>query len=526
MELPRSVLCQTLYEHLQAVVDAEPSRPYCTYAGVSWSVSDLIARVDLVAAGLRRLGLARDARVATMMANSTDHICIIFALAKLGLVWLPMNVHARGEGVAYQLAHARPSLLISDTINAASLGPVLEGFPSLSVLWHGAPAGEGNRQFLELLEPEATPDGPPGCAAGAGKNATPGMDDVFCILYTSGTTGRPKGVQLTHKMLALASLGITPLCDLRDGDVLFVWEPIYHIGGSQLLRLPLFKSASLAITERFSASQFWNEARSVGATQIHHLGGIQQMLLKQPPSENDHHHSVRLCWGGGCSPEVWEAFAKRFNVRIHEGYGMTECSSIATVNATGLAGSVGQRLPWFRVDVVDDRKRPLPPGRDGEIALTDLIGGALFTGYLDDREASDAVLDGNTFYTGDIGYLDTLGHLYFRGRKTDSIRHNGENVSAWEVEHIVNGHPDVAESAMVGVPGELGEQDIKLFIKLKPGRTFDPDAFVQWCASRMAKYQIPRYLCLVDEFEKTPSQRIAKKGLDRSTAGCWDRRQA
>jgi crotonobetaine/carnitine-CoA ligase len=351
----------------------------------------------------------------------------------------------------------------------------------------------------------------------------PKPDDLFAIMYSSGTTGRPKGVLVTHRMLRLSGEGVVLASTAMDGDVLFLWEPLYHIGGAQMTVLPLIRDVHLAMVDRFSASRFWGQAKANGATHMHYLGGILQMLLKQPSSELDRTHGVRVAWGGGCPRDVWQLFEDRFGVEIHECYGMTEASSITTWNERRVLGSVGRPVPWFRVELLAPDGRSVPPGERGEIVVHPDVPGAITRGYFRSPQTTSQALRDGALYTGDTGSFDTEGNLYFHGRSTDNVRVRGENVSAFEVEHVAAKHPAVEDCAMIGVPAEIGEHDIKLFVKLRPNTTFDSTELSQWLAARLASYQNPRYITVVEDFERTPSQRIMKHRLSPSTAGAWDR---
>jgi crotonobetaine/carnitine-CoA ligase len=263
--------------------------------------------------------------------------------------------------------------------------------------------------------------------------------------------------------------------------------------------------------------------RAERATHIHFLGGILQILLKQPPSPLDRDHGARIAWGGGCPKDVWRPFEERFGVQVRECYGMTEASSITTYNDSGAVGTVGKPMPWFTIELRDAEDRPVRTGAQGEIVVRSSRDDAIFPGYFRNREATATALRGGALYTGDLGRLDGDGNLVFLGRMTDSVRCRGENVSAWEVERVAAGHPAIEDCAMIGVAAEIGEQDIKLFVQPKPGEAIDPAALSAWLGERLAPYQNPRYLAVVDGFARTPSQRIMKHLLPRGAAGSWDR---
>ncbi len=494
---------------LQRRARSEPSRVFARFDGLALTFADLDRQSDALAAEIRRRGIARGERVAVMMRNALPVLALIIGLAKAGAVWVPVNPRQRGAGLRYLIENSAPSLVFADAGAVADLEAA--GVEAGRIVAHE----EGASALDAILSGPAEFN-----------EASPSADDLFAVMYTSGTTGQPKGVRVSHAMLAVAADGAAIVSDAKPGDVLFVWEPLYHIGGAQLLVLPLIRDVTLAMVPRFSAGQFWDEVRRERATHIHYLGGILQILLKQPPQDHDREHPVRVAWGGGCPPETWEPFRRRFGVQIHECYGMTETSSIATCNIAGPVGSVGQPLPWFDLRIADAGGQPVGPGSRGGIELRAKRPGALFEGYFNNPQASAAAFRGAWFSTGDIGSLDAAGNLFFHGRASDSVRCKGENVSAWEVEHVAAQHPAVEDCAMIGVPNGLGDEDIKLFLKPKPGQTVDFAAFSAWLGGQLAPYQMPRYIAVIADFERTPSERIMKHRLPKSTTGCWDRADA
>jgi carnitine-CoA ligase len=488
---------------------AGPDRLFARFKGAPLSFSDLARMADNVAAGLRHRGIVRGDRVAAMLRNSPAAIATILGLARAGVVWVPVNVQQRGPGLKYILEHSEPRLIIADADLVGTIRECSAALEDVMIVAHRDGSGD---ELERLLEGDARFD-----------EVIPSPETCFAICYTSGTTGNPKGVMLTHAMLRFAGEGVALVSAARENDVFLMWEPLYHIGGMQMLVLPLIRNITLAMVDRFSAGSFWDEARAYGASHIHYLGGILQILLKQPPNALDRAHGVRIAWGGGCPKDVWRPFEERFGVQIRECYGMTEASSITTFNDSGLVGSVGRPVPWFSLELRDELDQPVLSGERGEIVVRARSASALFTGYFRDPEATAKAIRGGILYTGDLGTLDTAGSLTFLGRMTDSVRCKGENVSAWEVERVVAEHPAVEECAIIGVVAEIGEQDIKLFVKPKPDQEIDPSVLSAWLGRRLAPYQNPRYIAVVPEFERTPSQRIMKHRLSRETRDCWDR---
>ena len=384
------------------------------------------------------------------------------------------------------------------------------------MLWRGGfPAeGEGNAStaFEELRLGEREP--PPV------QRRQP--DRLVSVTYTSGTTGPAKGVLLTERMYRAAAESAGLAADVRPGDVLFLWEPLYHIAGVQTVVLCLQRGVPCALVERFSASGFWNQVRRYGATQIHYLGDVVGLLMKQPQRPDDWDNPARVAWGAAAPPELWPRFEQRFGVRIQECYGLTEGSSFTTINRDGRVGSVGKPVDHFEVRIVADDGTPLPHGRVGEIVQRAREPGLVMKGYLNDPDGTREALCGGWLHTGDLGYCDSDGFFYYTGRKSDSIRSRGERISAWEVERVVNACPGVEESAVIGVPSQLGESDIKVLVRPEAERSLDPLELIRWCDWRLAYFQVPRYVAIVDSFPRTPSERIRKEELSRSADDCWD----
>ncbi len=481
--------------------------PYARMGAEELTLGDLADVVSDTQQRLLALGVRRGDRVAVMLPNHLDHVGIIFALIGLRAIWVPVNPKLRGEPLHHQLRTSDPKLIIIDWRYRDQVDSLENGdLSARTIHWGGDRSSAPTRRS-------------PGLPADVTAVDPVGADDVISVMYTSGTTGAAKGVQLTDRMLRAAALGAAITSEPDEGDVFLLWEPLCHIGGAQVLLLPFVRRVRLAMVERFSASRFWDEAVSLGATHIHHLGGILPMLLGRPAHDAERSHRVKVSWGGGMTADSWREAEERFGIRVRECYGMTEASSISTCNSTGAGHGIGRPLPHFDVEVHDDSGQQAPEGATGEIVLRPRTTGLVTPGYLNDPVATAAAWRNGWWHTGDAGRVRD-GSLHYVGRCSDSMRHRGENVSAWEIESVVNTHPAVAESALVGVPALGGEQDLLLFISLADGATVIPSDLLTWCKGRLAPYQVPRYVTVVDQFPKTASQRIAKGALPHN-ADAW-----
>lgn len=483
----------TIPDLLDAAVRERGDLPYVVFDDAVCSREEMTAEVSRAIGYLRALGVSPGVRVAVMLPNDPRHVALVLALIVMRAVWVPINTRQRGDPLRHQLRVASPELLITESGLAGHAEAVADE-RVCAVVWQWADPAPWSAYPATTTYPASGPD------------------DVVSLMFTSGTSGPAKAVQVTDRMLRASALGALLTGDVGDGDVLLMWEPLCHIGGAQVLLVPLVCGARIALLERFSATRFWEQAARTGATHVHHLGGILSMLLARPAGPADRAHAVRVSWGGGMNAELWHAVEDRFGVAVRECYGMTEASSIVTVNKAGPEGGVGTAVPYFEVQIHDEFGRPVPDGTRGEIVARPGLPGLVTPGYLDDPAATGAAWRDGFWHTGDSGYVRD-GSVHFAGRIGDSVRHRGENVSAWEVESVANGHPAVSESALVGVPEPHGEQDLALFVTAGEGGSLAAPDVVAWCRGRLASYQVPRYVVVVETFAKTPSQRIVKRVL-------------
>lgn len=495
-----------------------PDHVYMRANGEEITCAGLAARVERTAAGLAALGVKPGDRVAVMMGHHLEHVIAFFAIMRAGAVLVPVNVAIKGPGLVYQIEHSAPSLIVADAAFAEVLAEPIKAAQAkgarADVVWR-LPEGEtalpapGHALSAILMGDVA-----------AAPVVTHDWHDLRIILYTSGTTGAPKGVQMSDRMVQATALGSIWLSDMQPGSVLHFWDPIYHVFGAEVLVLALMVPVTLHMVPRFSASKFWSEVKEAGATHIHFVGGVLQLLLKQPPCELDRTHGARIAWGGGCPRDVWAAFEERFGIEIREGYGMTETSSFSTINPggsrAGKLGSIGTGVDYYAVEVVDEAGKPCAPGVPGEIRVSEREPGVLTVGYYANPEATASALREGWLYTGDLAHVDGDGFITYLGRKKDSLRRRGENISAWEVERVINDHPEVAECALIGVVNEMGDEDLKIFVRRIEGSTLRGADLLAWSAERMARFQVPRFVQFIEEFRKTPTQRIQKQFLSNS----------
>ncbi|WP_108660613.1 AMP-binding protein [Acuticoccus kandeliae] len=504
-------VARTIARHWRHRAETDPAHVYCTFAGRAWTIDAMDRHSNRIANGLAaRLDAGPGTRVALMLPNDPDHVGAIFGLAKAGMVRIPVNVNLRGPALAFLFDRFAPRALIADIAYREALAPVLAEHPEVDIVWRD---GTAACPFAALLA--AAPDSAP--------EVEVAPDDIIAITPSSGTTGEPKGVLKTDLSLRAGPLGIFALTDADRGDVLLHWEPLYHGAGVAVLIAAAMRPLTLAMVPQFSASRFWSDVRENGVTLIHYLGGVLPIVLSRPPSPAERDHKVRMAWGGGCSQAVAEEFTARTGVPMREGYGLSEMTTFVTVSDGATpTGSCGRPLPFYETrlrPVSDDA--PEPPDL-GELLVHPLHPLLAFRGYDGRPNSVEEMVTDGWFSTGDLMRRDAAGNLTYAGRLKDSVRRRGVNISAWEVERVFQQLPEVEECALIGVESAFGDDDLKMFVKPAEGVTIDPAALIERVSADLPYFQVPRYLAVIADFDKTPTQRIIKAGLSRATDDCFD----
>ncbi|MGH8260179.1 MAG: AMP-binding protein, partial [Steroidobacteraceae bacterium] len=343
-------------------------------------------------------------------------------------------------------------------------------------------------------------------------------DDAAVVIYTSGTTGFPKGVVHTHRTYILAAEGFVSRMRLQPDERLLTVMPFFHINALFYSFGGAVASGGMLITvPQFSASRFWHLAAATGATEFNFLAAVGNILMNRPRSEFEPAHRIAKIYGGPISARMTQVFQEEFQVpALIEGYGMSEIPGACCNPFLGphKAGSIG--LPavhplypgaFSELRVVDEAGRDVPAAEEGELLVRTPM---MFKEYLDDPVQTAAAFRDGWFLTGDLVRRDADGYVYFIARKKDIIRRRGENIAGAELDRVLAEHPAVHEAAAIGVPAELGEEDVLAVVVPKAGAHLAPRELIEWSRGRLAAMKVPRYIVIADTLPHTPSHRVAK----------------
>ncbi|MFO1220058.1 MAG: AMP-binding protein [Burkholderiaceae bacterium] len=521
MTLQQMTFADSLGDELARAACEAPERPFLRMVHGEWSYRQFHDETQRIVAGLQRLGLRQGEVVSLMLPNCIDFVVLWFALARLGAVAAPVNTAFRGQALVDAIDLAGSRWLIAHASLAGQWGEVRAQLAAIEQVWVvGGVAGDGGALPYESLRV----DDPRAMAAARAPAIA--ASDLCLLLYTSGTTGRSKAAMISHRFVLAQAAGVIEGLGLRGDDVLYCPYPLFHLDAAVMTVAPaLLLRGVAAIGERFSVSRYWAEVRALQATVFDFMGATLTLLWKQPPGPHDRDHRARLGWGvplPGWAP----AFEQRFGCRLVELYGSTEVGAIlyTPLDEPRRPGSCGKVLGRWSVMLVDEHDVEVPVGTTGELVVRPREPSVIMDGYYRMPEATLAACRNLWFHTGDLLRRDADGHFYFVGRRKDIVRRRGENIAAAEVEMGIAAHPDVLDCAVFGVPSALTEEDVMACVVRRPGRTLSAEALAAHCASRMARFMVPRYIRFTDQLPKTPTDKVEKFRLQQQgiTADTWD----
>ena len=511
---------------LRAQAQRIGTRAFVRCAGRTFTYSHVDAAADRVAAAFRALGAKRETRVGILLANRIEYLDLWFGLSRIGAVQVPFNTAYRSAQILHVLRRAPIPIMVVEEGLASELMQIVGAAPELETLVVLGDRGEvtchaGARRVLDyeaLLSSHRS---------AARAQIDVGGADTGAVMNTSGTTGPSKGVRLSHAQQYILGRNVAVDLDLTADDVYYNFFPLFHNTAQAMITLPvLLTGASMLLTDRFSARQFWPDVRAHACTVFYYIGEILRVLLRSTSAADGEGTRLRAGWGIGAAPQDFVEFQRRHRVALRSGYGSTEANvGVYLPHDDADPASVGRPLQGYEVRIGDPDDAPLPPGDVGEILVRAAEPCTIMQGYDGDPQATIAAWRDLWFHTGDAGYLDARGNLYFTGRLRDAIRVRGENVSAFEVEEAIGRLEGVLEVAAIAVPCELGGDDVKIVVVPAPGAQLNPATLVAQAQARLPRYAIPRYVEIVGALPKTETNKVRKNVLRETpfTPGTWDR---
>lgn len=476
----------------------QPNTIATLYDGKKLSYRELYQRVDRFAAYLQEQGYEKDDVIALYTLNSDLFLIAYLGVQLAGFIVMPINTKLAAPEVDFIFNHSQAKGLIYDERLAESLKDVSYSFKHAIVLQEMNNMIEQQNHERTIVPLE--------------------VHDTAVVMYTSGTTGKPKGVMLTHQNIAATAEIWSASMNMSSKDKMFICTPLFHCAGLHVFAMPMFyQGGTVVIEEAFSPTKTLAQIAATEATIFFGVPSMYTIILNTPGfKEHSLNHLRLLCYGAAPMPyelvkQVKEAFP---NVKVQNLYGQTENSPAATslldMDALTKIGSVGKPLAQTEVCVVDSEGKSVPAGEVGEICVK---GPQVMKGYLRNPEETARTIRDGWLYSGDLGRFDDEGYLYIVDRKKDMIIRGGENIYPIEVEEVLYQMPEVLEAAVVGLPHEVYGEVPKAFVVLKEDKSLDENSILSYCQTRLAKYKVPYEIKFLAELPRNASGKVLKHTL-------------
>ncbi|GAA4544102.1 ATP-dependent acyl-CoA ligase [Pseudonocardia xishanensis] len=495
----------TIPQRLEELAREKGSSTFARFGDWAPTYSEIDRRAAELGGQLHALGAEPGDRVATLASNRYELVELIVGVGKLGGVLVPLNPYLKGTFLKHQLSDSEPTVLITDSLGWKSVRPLLPDLPSITAIVLLDPLEDGSHP--QVVDYATLPHGPL-----PERDITPAT--TMAIVYTSGTTGEPKGCVLSHGYHARVGETVAELFDLVESDVIITPLPLFHASTQLSALMPaLTRGIPVVFLPEFSASRFLKTATEVGATILSGVGALASLLLASPPGPHDRAHSLRIINLSPLDPALHPQFRERFGVDPwSESYGQTECVFQTFLDSSSPRdrGGNGKSLRDLELAVLDDDGQPVADGEVGEICIRPRHRFAMFDGYWRRPEATLEAFRGLWFHTGDFGTVRESGDIRFVDRKKDALRVRGENVSSLELESALLQYPDIAQAAVHAMASAVGEDDIKACLVLHDGHHLDIEKFFVWMTDNVPYFAVPRYMEIVDELPKNHVGRIHK----------------
>ena len=498
-----------------------PERDCILFEGRRWTYAQIYERVNHLANALAQLGIKKGDRVGILHVNCYQYVETYFAVAKLGAIFVPLNFRAKADEIAYMIANAEAKNLFVGDRYLDMVNTMLPQLPTVKQCILIDSPHKGKMYYEDFLSSASSDE----------LMGEIGDEDITILMYTAGTTGRPKGVPLRHNAFVSYVLdNVDPASpDIEERNLLTV--PLYHVAGIQAMLAAIYGGRTLVLMRQFEVKEWIETIQREKATRAMLVPTMLKRVIDDPLFSQSDLSSLKVVTYGA-APMPFEVINKAIQVmpwvRFINAFGQTETASTITTlgpedhiiegtkeerekKLKRLTSSIGKPLPDVEVKIVDEEGKALPLLEVGEILAR---GPRIMTGYWrDEQKTSQVITQDGWLRTGDMGWMDEEGYIYLAGRGDDMIIRGGENISPEEVENVLQSHPKVEEASVIGVPNPEWGQEPRAIVVLKKRETATPEEIIEYCRSRLAGFKRPRSVVFIDVLPRNPMGKVLRKKL-------------
>jgi crotonobetaine/carnitine-CoA ligase len=487
------------------------NQPFLRFYERTLSLREINQQSNRVAHRLRSYGAGPGQAAAIMMGNSPEWLIAFYAIQKLGMCAVPLSTGIKGEELSSILLDTETRFLFVDHALLGEVEMIRENVDTIAQYIVNTDDADPRFKVPDWALPFDHYVETDLLSTNLGLEFD--RNNLCLIMYTSGTTGLPKGVVYTYAHSGVLLLGLAAHVFYEKDDVLYTCLPLYHANALFFtVTEAMWRDLKVGLSRRFSPRNFWGEIRMYGATTFNSLGSMTSILMKQPPKPNDRENSVRMVITAECPAAIWREFEERFAVKVYDIYDSVDAGGFASANmGNAPVGSFGKPT-MVRFRIVDEKGDDVSQGHRGELITWVGRKKGATAYYKNEKDIEENVRDG-WMYTGDLVFKDENGYLYYCGRTTDTVRRLGERLSVYDLEQAVEKHPDVLECAAYPIGDDTDEEDIMVSIVPLEGRKPDASALYQWIEERSPENLIPRYVDVVETLPKTGTHRVIKRKL-------------